>query len=77
MKPNELYKHLNNTDVAFLVETVVEEKNHLRLTGEWVNIVNRNNLFVVQKDDITINNFDLKNWEHFNVSTRGIFRNNL
>ena len=62
-KQSYIYKHKNNTDVAFYVidANLVESKYYL--TGYWLNIVNPNNMYMLQPDNITINLEDSCKWE--------------
>ena len=72
MIPNTLYKHKNNTDVAFAPISVVRREKDLLLFGRWYNIVNPTNVFFISDDEISIKLADVQKWEEFNVSTRGI-----
>lgn len=73
MLPNTLYKHKNNTDVAFSPISVRQQDKSLLLFGRWYNIVNPTNVFFIEDDEITIKLSDVDKWEEVNVSTRGIF----
>lgn len=73
MKTNTLYKHKNNTDVAFVADSIVDLHDHLILAIRWYNIVNLSNLFFIDYDEIKIKKTQIKKWELVNVSTRGIF----
>lgn len=73
MEANTLYKHINNTDVAFVADSVVDLDDHLILAIRWYNIVNLSNLYFIDYDEIKINKSKIKKWERVNVSTRGVF----
>lgn len=57
----KLYKHKNNTDVAFKINQTKEDKNYLHLQISWYNIVSKPSFFI-ERDSIKIKKSDLKNW---------------
>lgn len=59
------YKHVANTDVAFMPYLIKETESGLSLTGLWLNIVNPANTYPMFSDDIFIKNQDLPNWREF------------
>lgn len=65
MKPGNLYKHLNNTDVAFAPESVQQSSEVLRVLGTWINVVNPKKSFPIGADCIDIKLKDLPKWELF------------
>jgi len=67
MYPNRLYKHKNNTDVAFVPVNVLQGQSDLLVFGKWFNIVNPNNVYLIDSDQITINLSDLEKWEQIDV----------
>lgn len=67
----KLYKHKNNTDIAFmpLYNTDSEEfTNKIVKIGYWYNIVNLKNIYKCSEklDIIEIQKEDLDNWEKIN-----------
>lgn len=69
MKANNYYKHVNNTDVAFVPSVVMQGEKDLRVFGTWVNIVDPNNVYSIDVDELIINLSDLKKWERIDVSS--------
>jgi hypothetical protein len=60
----KLYKHRNNTDVAFSPSSVSKKPNgDLKLEGDWFNIVNPIKIFFIDHDKITIKKKDILDWE--------------
>lgn len=57
----KLYKHKNNTDVAFKINQTKEDKNYLHLQISWYNIVSKP--FFIDYDEIKIRKEDVKNWQ--------------
>lgn len=73
MKANCFYKHTNNTDVVMFVDKSLNKNDSLLLEVRWFNIVNSSNVFLINNDIVEVKKSDLKNWELFDVSTRGVF----
>lgn len=73
MKVSQLYKHVSTTDVALVPEKInkVEDKLHLRV--KWFNVVDKENIFFIDYDEVVIEEADLDKWEELNVSSRGVF----
>lgn len=69
MNFNIMYKHINNTDVAF-VPLQLEKESDTALTyyGKWYNIVNVP--YFIQYDEITIKTNDLTNWKEYNRNVK-------
>ena len=62
MKTGKTYKHINSTDIAAEVLSVVETNTHLDISCNWLNIVNPNNIFLIGFDKVKIKVNDLNNW---------------
>jgi hypothetical protein len=60
---NKIYKHDNNTDVAFLVNESTTLEGDLLLRGIWMRITSMNNLHAIANDSITIKQNDITNWK--------------
>jgi len=73
MLTGKLYKHLSNTDIALVADSIVDVEDGLLLAIRWYNIVNRSNIFFINYDEVKIKNNDISKWEEVNVSTRGVF----
>lgn len=69
MQPNKHYKHISNTDVAFVPSVIMHGEKDLRMFGTWVNIVNPSNVYQIDVDEIIVNISDLDKWEQIDVST--------
>jgi hypothetical protein len=65
MKPNRLYKHKNNTDVAFFVfrSLFIPQKGAYKVKGSWINIVTRPFKVMGVDETITIQKSNHKDWE--------------
>ncbi len=66
MKPFNLYKHTNNTDVALCPVKIffVPEKGTYKIKCKWFNIVNPNNAQDIGVEDrIEIKAEDMPNWK--------------
>ena len=72
-----LFKHANNTDIAFQLDTISKQTNTWRLGVTWYNVVNLTNIFQLGYDVIQIKNSDLHKWESINVQAARILRDNL
>lgn len=67
MEINKLYKHTNNSDVAFEpLFLVSESEDSLTFEGRWVNII-LHNPDIICNDKITINKQDQHNWKEINL----------
>lgn len=55
-----LYKHINNTDVAFKITKINYIEEYVHLDISWYNIVSKP--FFIDNDSIKIKKSDLKNW---------------
>lgn len=65
METHKLYKHKNNTDVAFCPFDIVDDlgkDEDIVMKGMWLNIVHGNPTAIVI-DTIFIKPNDLENWE--------------
>lgn len=64
-----LYKTIKHTfckDVAFLVKGIKTHTDGCRLIGVWMNIVNKNNVFSIGKEDVIfITNEQQGNWKEW------------
>lgn len=67
MKTMTLYKHVNNTDVAFCPTHVDEQFDTLVILGHWYNIVNPNKVLYISSDMIKVNKLDIDNWKLYGV----------
>lgn len=56
----KLYKHINNTDVAFKIININYIEDYVQMDVSWYNIVSE--VFFIDKDSIRIKKSDLKNW---------------
>lgn len=77
MNKLSVYKHTNNTDVAFMVRKVTyQDSNVIDLKVIWLNIVNLANPLVLFEDRITIQKPDLKNWHDISsiLSQKGVYQ---
>jgi hypothetical protein len=47
MNPFDIYKHINNTDVAICIikSFYVKERDYYKFKVRWMNVVNPNNVF--------------------------------
>lgn len=66
-----LYKHKNNRDVAFHEINSYIDGKYVRKRVYWFNIVNKNNIFPIRSDDISILKKDLTNWTYYGSMTLG------
>lgn len=66
----ELYKHKDNTDVAFYVKGISGGFDNIFLRGVWVNIVNPSNYFMLttETERITVKLNEQDNWEKIHVT---------
>jgi len=69
MRPFQLYKHENCTDVAMMFvkyPVFIPEKNGYKFKVRWFNIVNPRNVFDMNEPDtIFIKKEDLPKWKEF------------
>lgn len=63
MNINELYKHINNTDVSFMPYQIKEEEDALLITGGWFNVVNKDRAYLMGVDEIRVLKKDLSKWK--------------
>lgn len=65
---HKVFKHKNNTDVAFLITDINEEfHDEVHLRGHWMRINSMNNLAFLCSDVITVKYNDIQNWMLFNT----------
>lgn len=57
----KLYKHKNNTDVAFKIININNIEQYVQLDVSWYNITSKHPFFI-ERDSIKIKKSDLKNW---------------
>lgn len=68
--PNYLYKHINNTDVAFQVTLIGFNDYSQFISVRWFNIVNPDNIFLIDtQQGITVPDEDSHKWIRFAVLT--------
>lgn len=67
MTIGKLYKHNNNTDVAFkpLVIFVNHRLQVYKAQGYWINIVNPDKFYIINNEKIEIKISDLPNWVEY------------
>lgn len=68
MDAGKIYKHRNNTDVAFDLLRIYDGDYSFFLIGYWINIVNPNNPYIINGDNIEIKIEDLENWEEYDTN---------
>jgi 2-hydroxy-3-keto-5-methylthiopentenyl-1-phosphate phosphatase len=64
--PHKVYKHINNTDIAFYVLSVGFTDDKLLCDGYWLNVVNKPE--TINRDNIVIHNDDIQNWKEYIVN---------
>lgn len=67
MTRGKVYKHINNTDVAFRPTRIIV--NHrlqiYKCSGYWLNIVNPQKVDLIAQDEIHVKIADLNNWVEY------------
>ena len=61
--PHCIYKHKNNTDVAFYVVSVGFTDSEVICDGYWMNVVNAKRFYAIDRENIIIKSDDIQNWE--------------
>lgn len=68
----KIYKHKNNTDVAFQLQTFTFNKENIEgllCKGYWWNIA-LSNPIPIEKDEIFINYVDIGDWVEYNLNKK-------
>jgi len=60
--PHKLYKHINNTDIAFVPFSVGFTSDEVLCSGYWVNIA-YDKYALMHREDIKIGVNDITNWK--------------
>ena len=60
--PYKLYKHINNTDIAFVPFSVGFTSDEVLCSGYWVNIA-YDKYALINREDIKIGVNDITNWK--------------
>jgi hypothetical protein len=60
--PHKLYKHINNTDIAFVPFSVGFTSDEVLCSGYWVNIA-YDKYALINREDIKIGVNDITNWK--------------
>jgi hypothetical protein len=60
--PHKLYKHINNTDIAFVPFSVGFTSDEVLCSGYWVNIA-YDKYALMHREDIKIGVNDIDNWK--------------
>jgi hypothetical protein len=61
--PHKLYKHINNSDVAFVSLGVGFTSDEVICNGYWVNITNPKKFYLLDADTVKISTNDISNWK--------------
>lgn len=72
-----LFKHINNTDIAFKINIISPNSNGCGFDVTWFNIVDSNNVFKIGGDLIHIKDSDLHKWGAVDVQAGRVLRNNF
>lgn len=68
MIPFEIYKHVNNTDVALVPVRMTHSEEFLEIYCRWVNIVNSKHIFDMGvMDKVFIKKDDLHEWRPYAI----------
>ena len=64
--PDYLYKHINNTDIAFQVTSIGFTDSSQLISVKWFNIVNPNNIFMIDiQNGITVMDEQSHKWMRY------------